>query len=197
MSTPALRPFRVLATAIPLTVATLLACAQPRDAATGDSASPSADAGAPPRPSGTPMLTTDRDRYTVRRTADAMELDIVSTFTNRTADTVYLHPCGTVQPSFLLEKWVNGAWQPAYNPPCPAMLMVNPPSVAPGASHTDTARVRALTAANSFPRFEVDPAGGYFRLVYAQAYGSWRPSQGSGELLPREQRSSPPFRIED
>ena len=142
------------------------------------------------------MLTTERNSYRVSRSGDAIELDIVATFANRTADTVYLHPCGTSHPSFFLEKWVNGTWERAFSPACPAILMVDPPRVAPGASRTDTARVRASTAANTFPRFEIDSAGGYFRLVYAQAYGSWRSTQGSGELLPRERRTSAAFRVE-
>ena len=151
----------------------------------------------PPAPTQDPLVTIDRTIYHARRVGQAIELDIVSTFTNRTADTVYLHPCGRSQPSFVLEKWVDGAWTAAYNPPCPAMLMLDPPGVAPGASRTDTARVRASTAANSFPRFELAPLAGSYRLVYAQAYGSWPASGGPGELLPLERRVSAAFRIEE
>ena len=150
----------------------------------------------PPPPTQQPLVTTDRASYRARRAGDAIELDIVSTFTNRTADSVYLHPCGQAQPSFFLEKWVDGAWKPAYSPPCPAMLMLDPPRVAPGASRTDTARVRASTDPNSFPRFE-GPIAGSYRLVYAQAYGSWPASGGPGELLPLERRASAAFRIEE
>ena len=145
-----------------------------------------------------PLITTDRQSYRPRRTAEALELDIVTTFTNRTSDTVRLHPCGsTSQPSFSLEKWVDGAWKPAWGQACPAILMLDPPKVAPGASRTDTARVRAMLAANAMPRFEVDPIAGSYRIVYAQAYGSWRANEGPGELLPLEQRVSNTFRIED
>lgn len=152
---------------------------------------------AAPSPS-SPSITTDQQSYRARRTADALELDIVTTFTNRTSDTVRLHPCGnTSQPSFSLEKWVDGAWKPAYGQACPAILMLDPPKVAPGASRTDTARVRAMSAANAMPRFEVDPIAGEYRVVYAQAYGSWRPNEGPGELLPLDQRVSNTFRIED
>ena len=151
----------------------------------------------PPAPIQQPLVTTDRASYRVRRTGDAIELDIVATFTNRTADAVYLHPCGRSQPSFFLEKWIDGAWKAAYSPPCPALLMLDPPRVAPGASRTDTARVRASTAPNRFPRFELDPVGGDYRLVYAQAYASWQASGGPGDLLPLERRVSAPFRIEE
>ena len=145
-----------------------------------------------------PLITTDRQSYRPRRTAEALELDIVTTFTNRTSDTVRLHPCGSIsQPSFSLEKWIDGAWKPALAQQCPAILMLDPPAVAPGASRMDTARVRAMLAANAMPRFEVDPIAGSYRLVYAQAYRSWRPNEGPGELLPLEQRVSNTFRIGD
>lgn len=147
---------------------------------------------------GSTLITTDKPSYRPRRTAEALELDIVTTFTNRTSDTVRLHPCGpSSQPSFSLEKWVDGAWKPAYSQACPAILMLDPPKVAPGASRTDTARVRAMLGPNTMPRFEADPIAGEYRLVYAQAYGSWLPNEGGGELLPLEQRVSNTFRIED
>jgi hypothetical protein len=151
---------------------------------------------APPSPPST-MITTDRESYRVRRTTEALEIDIVTTFTNRTSDTVRLHPCGSSQPSFTLEKWTGGVWTPAYSQACPAILMLDPPQVAPGASRTDTARVRAMLAANAMPRFETEPIAGSYRVVYAQAYRSWRPNEGPGELLPLEQRVSNTFRIEE
>jgi hypothetical protein len=83
------------------------------------------------------------------------------------------------------------------SPPCPAILMLDPPRVAPGASRTDTAHVQASIAPNAAPRFEMEPVDGTYRVVYAQAYGSWRVNQGPGELLPVERRTSAPFRIEE
>ena len=142
-------------------------------------------------------ITTDREVYRARRTADAIEIDIVTTFTNHTSDTVRLHPCGTSQPSFALEKWVDGAWKPEYNQPCPAILMLDPPGVVPHAQRTDTARVRAMSDPNAMPRFETEPIAGSYRVVYAQAYRSWRPNEGPGELLPLDQRVSNTFRIEE
>ncbi len=63
---------------------------------------------AAPSPTST-LITTDRQSYRPRRTPEALELDIVTTFTNRTSDTVRLHPCGSSsQPAFSLEKWVGG-----------------------------------------------------------------------------------------
>ncbi len=169
------------------------ACTASREEPAGDTAV----GNAAPSPA-SPSITTDRQSYRPRRAADALELDIVTTFTNRTSDTVRLHPCGnSSQPSFSLEKWVDGAWKPAYGQACPAILMLDPPKVAPGASRTDTARVRAMLAADAMPRFEADPIAGEYRVVYAQAYGSWRPNEGPGELLPAEQRVSNTFRIEE
>lgn len=144
------------------------------------------------------LVTTDQQSYRPRRTAVAVELDIVTTFTNRTGEPVRLHPCGpTSQPAFSLEKWVDGAWKPAWGQACPAILMLDPPEVAPGASRTDTARVRAMLGPNAMPRFEVEPIAGSYRVVYAQVYRGWRPNEGVGELLPLEQRVSNTFRIED
>jgi hypothetical protein len=151
----------------------------------------------PPPSATSPVITTDRESYRVRRTADAIEVDIVTTFTNRTGDTVRLHPCGTSQPTFVLEKWTDGAWKPAYSQACPAMLMLDPPKVAPGASRTDTARVRGMLAPNTMPRFEAEPIAGSYRVVYTQAYRSWLPNEGPGELLPLEQRVSNTFRMEE
>jgi hypothetical protein len=169
------------------------ACTASREESGGEP--PAGDA--PPSPA-SPLITTDRESYRVRRTANAIETDIVTTFTNRTSDTVRLHPCGSSsQPSFMLEKWTDGAWKAAYSQPCPAILMLDPPKVAPGASRTDTARVRAMLAANAMPRFETEPVGGSYRVVYAQAYRSWRSNEGPGELLPLEQRVSNTFRIEE
>lgn len=150
----------------------------------------------PPSPAST-LISTDRESYRARRTADAIAIDIVTTFTNHTSDTVRLHPCGTSQPSFALEKWVDGAWKPAYSQACPAMLMLDPPRVDPHAQRTDTVRVRAMLAPNTMPRFEVEPIAGSYRVVYVQAYRSWRPNEGPGELLPLDQRVSNTFRIEE
>ena len=150
----------------------------------------------PPAPPEPPLVMVDRGSYAARRSGQSIELDIVATFTNRTAETVYLHPCGQSQPSFMLEKWDGRAWRAAYTPACPMLLMLDPPRVAPGASRTDTARVRASLAPNTMPRFSIDPITGTYRLVYAQAYRTW-PSGGPGELLPEAQRVSAAFRIEE
>jgi hypothetical protein len=90
---------------------------------------------------------------------------------------------------------VDSAWKPAYTQACPAMLMIDPPRVEPGASRTDTAHVNAALDPNTMPRFEVEPIAGDYRLVYTQAYGSWKSGEGPGELLPLGQRVSRTFRI--
>lgn len=170
----------------------ITACAPSREESGGDLTSNEA-----PSPE-TTLITTDRSSYRIRRTADALELDIVTTFTNRTSDTVRLHPCGTSQPSFALEKSVDGAWKPAFRQVCTMMLMLDPPRVAPGESRTDTARVRAMLAPNAAPRFEEGMAiPGRYRVVYVQAYRTWIPNEGPGELLPLEQRVSNAFVIEE
>ena len=172
-----------------LALALALGCARP-----GADNADSSDA-QPPAAAEASLVTVDRESYTARRAASAIELDIVSTFSNRTADSVWLHPCGKSQPSFALEKWVDGAWVPAFSPACTMMLMLHPPAVAAGGSRTDTARVRSYLDANTAPRFSVEAIAGTYRLVYAQAYGSWKANEGPGDLLPLAQRASAPFRI--
>jgi hypothetical protein len=180
--------------AVPAALIALAGCtaAPPGDAAPDTS---SAAQSSPPPPVERPFLTTDREEYRVERTADSLTLHIVATLTNHAAQPVYLHPCGRTQPSFVLEKWVDGAWKNAYSQACPAMLMIDPPRVEPGASRTDTAHVNAARDPNTMPRFEVEPIAGDYRLVYTQAYASWKPGEGPGELLPLEQRVSRAFRI--
>jgi hypothetical protein len=119
-------------------------------AATACTASREESGGKPPaRDAASPLptyslITIDRELYRVHRTADdAMEIDIVTTVTNRMSDTV---------------------------------------------------RLRAMLAPNAMPRFETEPIAGSYRVVYTQAYRSWRPNEGPGAL---EQRVPNTFRTQE
>src|SRR5688572_8099894 len=64
-----------------------------------------------------PPVAVERDTYRVRRVRDGqgLELTIVSTFTNRTGDTIVLHPCYERRQAVALEKWVDGQWKSAFD----------------------------------------------------------------------------------
>jgi hypothetical protein len=118
-----------------------IACTASREGSGGES--PARDA--PPLPASS-LITIDRELYRVRRTADAIEIDIVTPFMRRMSETV---------------------------------------------------RLRALMAPTAMPRFETEPIAGSYRVVYTQAYRSWWPNEGSGMLLPLEQRVSNTFRNQE
>jgi hypothetical protein len=118
-----------------------IACTASREGSGGEP--PARDA--PPLPTSS-LITIDREVYRVRRTADAIEIDIVTPFMSRMSETV---------------------------------------------------RLRAMLAPNAMPRFETEPIAGSYRVVYTQAYRSWWPNEGSGMLLPVEQRLSNTFRNQE
>ncbi len=77
-----------------------------------------------PPPLDAPAVAVDRDTYRVRRVRDGqgLELTIVSTFTNRTADTIVLHPCYERRQAVVLEKWMGSEWKSAFGQACPSVL---------------------------------------------------------------------------
>jgi hypothetical protein len=139
----------------------------------------------------------EHDTYRVRRVRDGngLELTIVATFTNRTADTIVLHPCYERRPAVALEKWVGGEWKSAFDQACPDILDRSAPRLAPGESRTDTASIFASLRPNTYPRFELGAVPGLYRAVYGKAHRSWRSTHYLGALLPKELRVSNAFRI--
>lgn len=144
-----------------------------------------------------PTVAVERDTYRVARTrnGDILELTVVATFTNRTADTVVLHPCFPGRPAVTLEKWVGGEWRSAFDQACPDIVVTNAPRLAPGERQTDTAWIFASLRPDSGPRFELGSVPGLYRLVYSGAHRSWRAPGSLGPLLPKDLRVSNPFRI--
>jgi len=146
---------------------------------------------------GEAAVSVERDVYRVARTrnGDILELTIVATFTNRTADTVVLHPCSLGRPAVTLEKWVGGEWRSAFDQVCPDILVTNAPRLAPGERRTDTAWIFASLRPDSGPRFELGSVPGLYRVVYSGAHRSWRAPRSLGPLLPKDLRVSNPFRV--
>jgi hypothetical protein len=150
-----------------------------------------------PSPLAAPAVTVDRDTYRVRRVREGqgLELTIVSTFTNRTADTIVLHPCYERRQAVALEKWVGSEWKSAFGQACPDILDRAAPRLAPGESRTDTSLVFASLRPNTAPRFELATVPGLYRMVYWGAHGPARADGRLGALLPKELRVSNPFRV--
>lgn len=150
-----------------------------------------------PHPSATPAVTVEHDSYRVRRVRDGsiLELTIVATFTNRTADTIVLHPCYERRQAVALEKWVDGEWKSAFGQACPDILDRAAPRLAPGESRTDTSLIFASLRPNTSPRFELATVPGLYRMVYWGAHGPARADGRLGALLPKELRVSNAFRV--
>ena len=143
-----------------------------------------------------PLVSVGPDTYRVRRTrgGDVLELTIVATFTNRTADTIVLHSCYERRPAVALEKWVDGEWRSAFGQACPDILDRGAPRLAPGQSQTDTLWLSASLRSNTYPRFELGAVPGLYRVEYWQAHRNWI-SGRLGGLLPKELRVSNAFRV--
>ena len=150
-----------------------------------------------PSPLAAPAVAVEHDRYRVRRVrgGDVLELTIVATYTNRTADTIVLHPCYERRQAVALEKWVDGEWKSAFGQACPDILDRGAPRLAPDERRTDTLLLFASLRPNSYPRFELGTVPGMYRVVYWQAHRNWQAHLRLGPLLPEELRVSNAFRV--
>ncbi|MFN2564460.1 MAG: hypothetical protein ABR499_05545 [Gemmatimonadaceae bacterium] len=148
---------------------------------------------------GTPLIRTAREVYRANVTPTAVEFIVVATLTNRTRDTLFLHPCQQEPPFPLkvgLEKRVDGTWRPAWGRVCTHVLM-EPLRFAPAQSRTDTVRVWGSLMPNEYPALPAGPVAGVYRLVYGWVYRSWDPDRRGhpGELLADSLRVSNEFRV--
>ena len=143
-----------------------------------------------------PLVAVERDTYRVRRTrgGEVLELTIVATFINRTADTIVLHPCYEGRPAVVLYKWVDGEWLSAFGQACPDILYRGLPGLAPGESKTDTLWLSASLRPNTEPRFELGTVPGLYRVEYWKVWRKWISGRPGG-LLPKELRISDAFRV--
>ena len=148
-----------------------------------------------------PLVAVERDTYRVRRTrrGEVLELTIVATFTNRTADTIVLHPCNDRPPAAGLDEWVDGQWRPAFDQACADIFNSDAPRVAPGQSRTDTLLIAASLRPDTSPRFELATVPGLYRVVYFKAHRNWTSDHPGprlpGQRLPKELRVSNAFRV--
>jgi hypothetical protein len=152
----------------------------------------------PPPPG--PSVVLDRAEYTPEPVADlpgTRELRIVATYTNRSARPVTPAPCGYHPPSVALEKQVDGRWEPAYVWGCDLPRVCVLPSLAPGASRTDTVVFR-----DQGPRpssgFLHRPLAGTYRLT-VRVFTHYSGCDGSvaDTLASAEASRSAPFRVRE
>lgn len=174
--------------------AACLAGACARDVSTSDG-----DAGA--------AIRTDRLEYAARPVAGGVAFDVPFTYTNRSADSVFLVNCQIgirvgeqvvrrVALAMELEKRSGGAWKPVWG--AITDLCLSPPVwVAPGASYTDTLRVfGGRPGGHAGPELEVAEVAGEYRLAWPQLRRA-SPSRRypDGDTLPAASRTSNAFTV--
>jgi hypothetical protein len=140
----------------------------------------------PWQPAATQLVRTDRGLYRATVTPAGVAFTVVTTLTNRTRDTLFVHPC-LQQPPFppvvrLQKRTGDGEWRHVWSPACTEVLLRDPPRIAPGQSHTDTVRVWGSRKPNEYPAFPPGPVGGTYRLVYGDVYRTWHPNRRPGPL---------------
>jgi hypothetical protein len=152
-----------------------MACAVPREATRQPQ--PAVDTHLPIR--------TDRSTYTLRRAAEGDPeefFEIVAVYRNQGGRTVHLAECERMPPQWWLEKRIAGEWVRAYEPLCSPVAPERLRTLAPGATRTDTLRVRHY--AGGYPRFSVADVAGDYRMVY-QVYTSYDVNRSpAGERIP-------------
>lgn len=151
------------------------------------------------------LIRVQAEVYRVRVTASAVTLTIVSTFTNRTQDTLTLHPCAQHPPYPLavsLQRREDGVWRTVLSPVCTLALMLDPPRLLPGQARTDTVRLEGSRTPNTFPQFPAGSVAGLYRLAYSSVYRRWYPENpppnarnSLGEPLADSLLVSNPFRV--
>jgi hypothetical protein len=148
----------------------------------------------PREPAATQLVRTDRQVYRATVTPGAVEFTVVTTLTNRTRDTLFVHPCQQhppFPPVVRLERRTgDGEWRTVWGPACFQVLLLEPPRITPGESRTDTIRVFGSLKPNEYPGFPPGPVAGTYRLGYRDVYRTWharhpdRRRRSFGELLP-------------
>ncbi len=137
-------------------------------------------------------LVTDSTVYHLRISPDLYSADIAFTYHNRTAAQQYLPWCGEIG----LEKWTENGWRAAVYYACPAIGGVPPDTIAALTVHRDTFQLRSWSRPRTYPRFEVAPIPGVYRLryrVYRTALGP--ATENLADPVPLPQAVSNPFEI--
>jgi len=131
--------------------------------------------------------------YQLRVLPATLEFAVTTTLTNRSGGTLWRPTCWPVVP----EQWTADGWRMAVTLLCLASGGVRPDSIPAGATVTDTLRVVGAREPNAYPRFEVDPVPGTYRVRY-QLYRTLTHSGIDYVLsdpLPIEQRVSNAFAL--
>lgn len=140
-------------------------------------------------------IRTDSAVYHVRTTPYTYELAIGVTYSNATGKPVFIPSCHGPTPP-VLEKWEEGRWVRAYDPP--VELCLGPPVVIEaGQVYAYTYNIHAARLPNAIPKFEVAEIPGTYRLRW-RLLGTWAPDgpePGLGEELALEHSISNTFRI--
>lgn len=150
---------------------------------------------APPAGADSPAILTGDSVYTVATSGETHAVEIDFTFTNRTAGVISLPACRGVYPP-LLERWTDGEWVTAYDPP--RLMCYEPPTeVAPGETLRETLRVSAgRPGSNVEPKLEVPAIEGTYRLNWGLTAGApGRPDTAAAAGTQRPELVSNPFRL--
>ena len=150
---------------------------------------------APPAASGTTAIVTGDSVYTVTTSQETYEVEIDFTLTNRTSGVIRLPACRGVYPP-ILERWTDGEWVTAYDPP--RLMCYEPPTeVAPGETLEETLRVSAGRPGTSVePKLAVPRIDGRYRLNWGLTAGApGRPDTAAATGAPRPELVSNPFRL--
>jgi hypothetical protein len=119
-------------------------------------------------------------------------LAIIVTYQNASAERRFLDTCDKRPPRWHLEKQVGEAWVPAYEPACTPVAPEHPPTIAPGATRTDTLVI--VDHGSNLPRFTGGAIPGTYRVVYLVSPEGER---GMSQQLPLDQRISNEFEIRE
>ncbi len=144
-------------------------------------------------------IQTDRLQYVARRVDRGVEFSVPFTYTNRSADTVFLPNCRVetgVELNMGLQKKVGGTWRNVWG--SITLLCLSPPIlIPPGETYTDTLEVYGGKPGKQVaPELAVDEVEGEYRLVWTQLHAPFDPLRYPfGDTLPLAAKVSNPFAL--
>ena len=137
-----------------------------------------------------PMIRTKQQTFSYGR--NATDISIAVTFTNKTEELVFINPCGKDMPGFALER-KGKKWKTAYQSVCMAMA-VPPIEVAPESTFIGIQLIFLTMGSRA------EEGGPILEYAFKRVPGTYRlvwdiRDAATGELLPREHRTSNEFEI--
>lgn len=156
---------------------------------------PAGAASRPPAVGSPSMLTTDRRTYTLAAWRPRRARTVIRvTLRNSKGVPVYAARCGDGGPRFVLEQWDGAGWRRAYEPIC-ALVLAPAIAVEPGEARDDTLAVVHGLDEQTYPRIQVTPVRGTYRVVYGLSTVYTPATQQLGDLLPIDMRASNTFQL--